>query len=66
MTAKAMVAIGFKSGKVALGAVRDLGRDRPFDCVSSERVDLGREVVQLPAQDVRGQRDGLQHGQGGP
>ena len=57
-----MAAIGFKSSPVALGAVRDLGLDRPFDWFSSERVDLGCEVVQQPARDVRGQRDGLSTG----
>src|SRR5262249_19867620 len=58
MTAETMAAIAFKSGKVALGAMSYLGRDRSFDCFNSERVDLGREVVQMPAPDVRGQRDG--------
>jgi|SRR5271163_745612 len=58
-----LAAIGFKSSWVALGAMRNLGLDRPFDWFSFERVDLGSEVVQLPARDVRGQRDGLQHGQ---
>src|ERR1700738_1483967 len=52
MTAEAMAAVSFKSGKLALGAMPNLGRDRPFDWFSSERVDLGREVVQLPARDV--------------
>src|SRR5215813_12360928 len=66
MTAETMAAIAFKSGKVAVGAMPYLGRDRTFDWFNSERVDLGREIVQLPARDVRGQRDGLQHGQGGP
>jgi hypothetical protein len=45
MTTEAMAAISFKSTKVALGAMRNLGGDRPFDWFSSERVDLGREVV---------------------
>ena len=60
MAAEAMTAIGFKSSQVVLGAVRDPGLDRPFDWFSSERVDFGCEVVQRPARDVRGQRDGLQ------
>lgn len=60
MAAEAMTAIGFKSSQVALGALRDLGLDRPFDWFGSERVDFGCEVVQQPAGDVRGQRDGLQ------
>ena len=65
LAAEGMAAIGFKPGKVALGAVRNLGRDRPFDCVSSERVDLGREVAQLacPRRSRAARR--LQHGQGG-
>jgi hypothetical protein len=45
MTTEAMAAISFKSSKVALGTMRSLGRDRSFDRFSSERVDLGREVV---------------------
>src|SRR6516164_10419962 len=48
-----------------LGAMRNLGLDRPFGWFSSERVDLGREAVQLPARDVRGKRDGVQYGQRG-
>jgi hypothetical protein len=65
MTAKAMAAVGFKSSKVALGTMGNLGRDRLLDWFNSDRVDLGREVEQLPARDVRGQRDGPQHGQRG-
>ena len=65
MEAEALAAIGFKSSQVALGAMRNLALDRPFDWFRSERVDLGRGVVQLPARDVRAQRDRLQRGQGG-
>ena len=49
-----MAAISFKSGKVALSAMPNLSRDRPFDWFNSERVDLVRKVVQLLARDVRG------------
>jgi hypothetical protein len=63
--AEAMAAIGVKSSQVEFGAMRNLGRDRPFDWFSSERVDRGREAVRLPARDIRGWRDGLQHGQRG-
>jgi hypothetical protein len=54
MAAEAIAAIGFKSSQVALGAMRNLGLDRPFDWFSSERVGLGRAVLQLSARDVRG------------
>jgi hypothetical protein len=62
MAAKAMVAIGFKSGEIALRALGDFDRDRSLDRFNPERVDLGREVAQLPAQVARGPRDGPQHG----
>jgi hypothetical protein len=65
MTVEGRAAISFKSSKVALDAMRNLGRDRPLDWFSPERVDFDREVVQLPARYARVQRDGLQHGQGG-
>jgi hypothetical protein len=58
MATEAMAAIGLKSSQVALAAMRNLGLDRPFDWFRSERVDLGREEVQLPAGDVRRKRDG--------
>jgi len=32
--------------------MRNLGLDRPFGWFSSERVDLGREAVQLPAREL--------------
>ena len=34
--------------------MRNLGLDRPFGWFSSERVDLGREAVQLPAETFEG------------
>ena len=40
-----MTAIGLKASQIALGAMLNLGLDRPFDFFSSERVDLGGEVV---------------------
>jgi hypothetical protein len=40
MTVEAMAAISFKSRKVALDAMRNLGRDRPLDWFSPERVDF--------------------------
>ena len=54
ISAEAMAAIGFKSSQIALDAMRNLGLYRPFDGFSSESVNLGREVVQLPARDARG------------
>jgi hypothetical protein len=44
MAAIGMAAIGVQSSEVALGAVRNLDRDRALDLFSSERVELGREV----------------------
>ena len=58
MAAIGMAAIGVQSSEVALGAMCNLDRDRPLDWFSSERVELGREVEQLPPRHVRGPRDG--------